>query len=36
MSIIIITHWEIYGRENDFKNTLIEGTWNECKKWFNA
>ena len=29
-------HWEIYGRENDFKNTLIEGTWNECKKWFNA
>ena len=29
-------HWEIYGRENDFKNPLIEGTWNECKKWFNA
>lgn len=28
-------HWEIYGRENDFKNTLIEGTWNECKRWFN-
>ena len=29
-------HWEIYGRENDFKDVLIEGTWNECKKWFNA
>ena len=29
-------HWEIYGQEDDFKNTLIEGTWNECKKWFNA
>lgn len=29
-------HWEIYGRENDFKEPLIEGTWNECKKWFNA
>ena len=29
-------HWEIYGQENDFKDTLIEGTWNECKKWFNA
>lgn len=28
-------HWEIYGRENDFKNTLIEGTWSECRKWFN-
>ena len=29
-------HWEIYGRKNDFKEPLIEGTWNECKKWFNA
>lgn len=28
-------HWEICGRENDFKDVLIEGTWNECKKWFN-
>ena len=28
-------HWEIYGRDNDFKEPLIEGTWNECKKWFN-
>ena len=29
-------HWEIYGRENDFKKPLIEGTWNECKKWFKS
>jgi len=28
-------HWEIYGRENDFKECLVQGTWNECKKWFN-
>ena len=29
-------HWEIYGRENDFKECLVQGTWNECKKWFNS
>lgn len=29
-------HWEVYGRENEFKTPLIEGTWNEVKKWFNA
>ena len=29
-------HWEIYGRENDFRDAIIEGTWNECKKWFNT
>ena len=29
-------HWEIYGQENDFEDALVEGTWNECKKWFNA
>lgn len=29
-------HWEVYGQENDFKECLVRGTWNECKKWFNA
>ena len=28
-------HWEIYGQENDFVEPLVQGTWNECKKWFN-
>ena len=28
-------HWEVYGREDEFKTPLIEGTWNDVKKWFN-
>ena len=29
-------HWEIYGQEGCFKDTLVKGTWNKCKKWFNS
>lgn len=25
---------EIWGRENNFKQPLFEGTWKEAKKWF--
>ena len=25
----------VWGKENDFKDPLIEGTWKEIKKWFN-
>ena len=25
---------EIWGKENDFKEPLFEGTWREAKKWF--
>lgn len=28
-------HWEVLGVENDFKEPLATGTWNDCKKWFN-
>ena len=24
----------VYGKENDFKKALIEGTWKEIKEWF--
>jgi len=27
-------HWEIYGRENDFENPIVEGDWNTCRRWF--
>lgn len=25
---------EVWGRENDFKEPIIEGTWREVKSWF--
>lgn len=27
-------HWEVYGRENDFAQALVEGSWNDVKKYF--
>ena len=27
-------HWEVWGRENGFKENLVNGTWAEVKKFF--
>lgn len=27
-------HWEVYCRENDFRDPVINGTWNEVVKYF--
>ncbi len=27
-------HWEVYGRENGFKEAIANGSWNEVKKYF--
>lgn len=29
-------HWEIYWGAYGFEKPVVSGTWNECKKWFNA
>lgn len=29
-------HWEIFWNETGFEKPVVQGTWNECKKWFNA